>query len=69
MLVVLSFPSWVGVTIMIIVIIGSGIAGGYKEWSVNKGKKEKRKSLGQETNPFNYEKYSLLEEKKKEEFD
>jgi len=40
MLVVLSFPSWVGVTIMIIVIIGWGIAGGYKEWSVNKERKK-----------------------------
>jgi len=69
MFVALSSPSWVGTTIVILVIIGWGIAGGYKEWSLHKRKQEKTKIVGQEVVPFNYEKYSFLEEKKKEEHD
>jgi hypothetical protein len=69
MFVALSSPPWIGTTILILVIIGWGIAGGYKEWSLHKRKDEKTKVLGQEAIPFNYDKYSLLEEKKKEEHD
>jgi hypothetical protein len=58
-----------GTTILILVIISGGIAGGYKEWSLHKRKEEKTKILGQEATLFNYDKYSLLEEKKKEEYD
>jgi hypothetical protein len=70
MSVALTSPPWVGTTIMILVIIGWGIAGGYKEWSLHKRKEEKTKVLGREAIPFNYERYSFLEEeKKKEEYD
>jgi positive regulator of sigma E activity len=69
MFVALSFSPWVGATIMILVIIGGGIAGGYKEWSLHKRKEEKATVPEQEAIPFNYERYSLSEEKKKEEYD
>jgi len=41
MFVALSSPPWIGATVVILVIIGSGIAGGYKEWSLHKRKEEK----------------------------
>ena len=69
MFVALSSSPSVGTTIMILVIIGGGIAGGYKEWSLHKRKEEKTKVLGQEAIPFNYDKHSLPEEKKKGEYD
>jgi phosphoglycerol transferase MdoB-like AlkP superfamily enzyme len=69
MFVALSSPSWVSATILILVIIGWGVAGGYKEWLLHKQKEEKTNVLGQEAIPFNYDKHSLLEEKKKEEDD
>ena len=65
--VALTFPPWIGTTIMILVIIGSGIAGGFKEWSLHKRKEEKMKVSGQEAIPFIYDKYSSLDEKKKKE--
>ena len=48
MMVALSSPPWVDVTIIILVIIGGGIAGGYKEWSLFKRKQEKMKLAGHE---------------------
>jgi hypothetical protein len=53
MFVALSSSPWVGATIMILVIIGGGIAGGYKEWSLHKRKEEKARASGQEAIPFN----------------
>ena len=58
MSVVLMSPSWVGATIMILVIIGWGIVGGYKDWSLHRRKEEKARLAAQEAIPFNYERSS-----------
>jgi len=46
MFVALSSSPWVSTTVMILVIIGWGIAGGYKEWSLHKRKEEKARVSG-----------------------
>ena len=66
MFIALSSSPWVSTTVVILVIIGSGIAGGYKEWALHKQKEEKTKVSGQEAIPCNYENYSLQEQKRKE---
>jgi hypothetical protein len=58
----LMSPPWFSATIIISVITGWGIAGGYKDWSLHKRKKEKARLKGQEAIPFNYERYSDKEE-------
>lgn len=59
---ILMSPSWLSVTITILIIIGWGVAGGYKEWLLHKHKQEK-KVVGQDAIPFTYERFS---EKNKE---
>ena len=58
MSIALMSPPWFSATMMILVIIGWGIAGGYKDWSLHKRKEEKARLTGQEAIPFNYERYS-----------
>ena len=54
MSVMLTSPPWVGATIMILVIVGWAVAGGYKDWMLHQRKREKSKLLGQDAIPFNY---------------
>jgi hypothetical protein len=51
-------PPWLGATVTILIIVGWGIAGGYKDWLMHKHKQEKTKLLRQDTVPFNYERLS-----------
>jgi uncharacterized protein involved in cysteine biosynthesis len=57
----LMTPPGVGATITILVITCWAVAGGYKDWTLHKHKKEKARVTGQETIPFNYERYSEKE--------
>ena len=61
--VVLMSPSWLSTTIIILVIIGWGIVGGYKDWSLHRRKEEKARLAAQEAIPFNYERSSDKEKK------
>ena len=58
MSVALMSPSWLSATIVILVIIGWGIVGGYKDWSLHRRKEEKARLTAQEAIPFNYERSS-----------
>jgi hypothetical protein len=69
MIALMNSPSWLAGTATILIIVGWGIVGGYKEWSLHKRKEEKAGVSGQEAIPFNYEKYSFPEDKKKKEYD
>jgi hypothetical protein len=53
----LNSPPWLGATITILIIVGWGIVGGYKDWSLHKRKQEKAKVTGQDTIPFTYERH------------
>ena len=46
MSIALMSPAWFSATMMILVIIGWGIAGGYKDWSLHKRKEEKARLTG-----------------------
>jgi hypothetical protein len=65
MSIILMSPPWLSATITVLIIIGWGVAGGYKEWLLHKRSKEKAKFVGQDTLPFNYEGRS----KKENEYD
>jgi len=54
MSIILLSPSWLATVITIFVIIGWGVAGGYKEYLLHKRKQEKAKLHGQDTIPFTY---------------
>jgi hypothetical protein len=56
--VLLNSPPWLGATVTILVIVGWGVAGGYKDWVMHKRKQEKMKVTRQELIPFNYERVS-----------
>jgi hypothetical protein len=55
---IMMSPPWLGAVITILIIIGWGVAGGYKEWSLHKRKQEKAKFMVQNTVPFTYERHS-----------
>lgn len=55
---IMMSPPWLAAIITILIIIGWGVAGGYKEWSLHKRKQEKAKLAGQDTIPFTYERHS-----------
>lgn len=58
----LSSPPWLSSTITILIIVGWGVAGGYKDWLMHKHKREKAKLAAQDVAPFNYERYSEKDE-------
>jgi hypothetical protein len=55
MFVLLQSPPWLAAAIIILVIIGWGIAGGYKEWLLHKREQENPKPTGRDVDPFDYE--------------
>jgi len=54
----LNSPPLLGATITILIIVGWGIVGGYKDWSLHKRKQENAKLTGQDAIPFTYERHS-----------
>lgn len=55
---IIMSPSWLAAVITILIVIGWGVAGGYKEWSLHKRNQEKAKFTGQDTIPVTYERHS-----------
>lgn len=61
--VMMIVPAWLSATLTILIIVGWGVAGGYKEYLLHKRKGEEAKSKGEEFNADTYDEY--LEKQKR----
>lgn len=55
MMVLLSSEWWVATIITVLIIVGWGVAGGYKDYLLHKRKQEQVKLHGEDNVPFTYE--------------